>query len=198
MVTDEGHTFEVVAKDAGVITALNSTVCVECHTGAHGAGLVTEDTTTANGLQTAAAAVAFLEAEAEGYHEALAILQEELAANGSFFAAAYPYFFHDLDGSGALEEVNADGDDELDRTNGFTDWINEGHLGAAHNFNYLHHEPGGAYAHNRFYAKRLIFDSIDWLDNGALGGSITIDAATYPEAAHWFGADADTGVATRP
>ena len=29
---------------------------------------------------------------------------------------------------------------------------------------YLHHEPG-AYAHNRFYAKRLLFDSIDWIDN---------------------------------
>ena len=68
-------------------------------------------------------------------------------------------------------------------------WADAGHLGAAHNFNYLHHEPG-AYAHNRFYAKRLIFDSLDWLDNGALDGTITIDAATYPEADTWLASGA--------
>jgi len=76
-------------------------------------------------------------------------------------------------------------------------WINEGNFGAAHNYNYLHHEPG-AYAHNRFYAKRLIFDSIDWVDNYVLDGSITIDKATYPEAAHWLDSDATTGVTNRP
>ena len=61
-----------------------------------------------------------------------------------------------------------------------------------------------AYVHNRFYIKRLIFDSIDWMVHGAGGaltGSITIDATAYPNAALWFGAPAGTTgpfTATRP
>ncbi len=92
METDETHKFAVVEKnDVGVITALNATSCVACHTGAHGPGLVTEDTTTDNGLQTAAAAAAFLEEEAEGYHEALAILLAAIEAKGITWTGGYPY-----------------------------------------------------------------------------------------------------------
>ncbi|MSN26163.1 MAG: cytochrome C [Geobacter sp.] len=69
--------------------------------------------------------------------------------------------------------------------------------GAYQNSFYPTEDPGG-YAHNRFYVKRLIFDSIDWLDNHVFDGTITINAVTYPKAAAWFGADAITGVATRP
>ncbi len=168
METAETHTFEIVEKNAeGVITALNATSCSGCHDGEHGAALVAED----GSLGTAAAAAAFLEEEAEGYHEALELLNQALAARDLNFSADYPYFSADS-------------------------WINEGAFGAAHNYNYLHHEPG-AYAHNRIYAKRLIFDSLDWLDNFALDGSITIDAAANPAAAHWFEADA-SGNATRP
>lgn len=57
-------------------------------------------------------------------------------------------------------------------------------------------DPGG-YAHNRQYVKKILFDSIDWLDNGVFDGQITIPAA-YAGAAAWFRADAVTGVATRP
>ncbi|MRR58296.1 MAG: C-type polyheme cytochrome OmcB [Deltaproteobacteria bacterium] len=58
-----------------------------------------------------------------------------------------------------------------------------------------------AYVHNRFYAKRLIFDSIDWMNNGVLDGTITIDATAFPEAALWFGAPVGTTgsfIASRP
>jgi hypothetical protein len=161
METDEGHTFNVVDKDdAGAVTALKSTSCVACHSGAYGTALVSEDTTIDGVLHTAAAAAAFLEEEAEGFHGALALLEAELLTDGLTFAASYPYF------SGAS-------------------WTNEGNFGAAHNYNYLHHEPG-AYAHNRIYAKRLIFDSIDWLQNGALTGTIDVSAATADGAA-WLG-----------
>ena len=54
------------------------------------------------------------------------------------------------------------------------------------------------YAHNRQYCQKILFDSIDWLDNGVLDGTITIDAAAYPGAAAWLRADEITGVATRP
>lgn len=61
-------------------------------------------------------------------------------------------------------------------------------------------EPGG-FAHNRYYVKRLLYDSLDWMDNGVLDGEITLSAAAqtaYPEAALWLRVDAATGVATRP
>lgn len=66
----------------------------------------------------------------------------------------------------------------------------------AYQNNLLTTEDPGGYAHNRFYVKRLIFDSIDWLQHGAFTGSITINATTYPKAATWFGVSA--GTATRP
>ncbi|WP_213194586.1 multiheme c-type cytochrome [Desulfuromonas sp. AOP6] len=192
MSSAESHTFEVFTKDAaGVITALNSTKCVECHDGEHGPGLVTVDTTTDFGDQTAAAAVAFLEHEAEAYHEALELLEEALAAKGIFFAPAYPYFFGDANDNGVLDEA------EINRDNGYAEWDSAGTNGAAHNFNYLHHEMG-AYAHNSLYAKRLIFDSIDWLDNGTLDGTITVDAVAYPAAATWLDGDDTVAGNQRP
>ncbi|MDY0190168.1 MAG: multiheme c-type cytochrome [Desulfuromonas sp.] len=59
------------------------------------------------------------------------------------------------------------------------------YYGAFQNYKYMEDEPG-AYAHNRYYAKRLIFDSIDWLQDGALTGTIDLSAATA-EAAAWLG-----------
>lgn len=44
-------------------------------------------------------------------------------------------------------------------------------MGAAFNFNLLEHDPG-AYVHNRMYVKRLIYDSIDWLDDGIMNYSV--------------------------
>lgn len=41
-------------------------------------------------------------------------------------------------------------------------------MGAAFNINLLAHDPGG-YAHNRFYVKRLLWDSIDFIEDGQLG-----------------------------
>jgi len=43
-------------------------------------------------------------------------------------------------------------------------------MGAAFNFNLLEHDPG-AFVHNRMYTKRLIYDSIDWVDNGVMNYS---------------------------
>jgi len=50
-------------------------------------------------------------------------------------------------------------------------------MGAAFNANLLIHDPGG-YAHNRFYSKRLIWDSIDFIYNGILDNDVpaAIDA----------------------
>jgi hypothetical protein len=44
-------------------------------------------------------------------------------------------------------------------------------MGAAFNFNLLEHDPG-AYVHNRIYTKRLIYDSMDWLDDNNMNFSV--------------------------
>lgn len=191
MSSNNSHSYGVVEKDGnGVITAITSTRCVKCHTGEHalfvGASLLGQvadiwdgsaavPTTVTQAMVDAA--VAELEHEAHGYHDALAALADALTSAGTPPQAAYPYF------SGAATD--------------------QGHSGAIHNYSYLHHEPG-AYAHNRYYAKRLIFDSIDWLTSGPAGsrsldGSITLNPATYGAAIGWLGGDVNTGIiATRP
>jgi hypothetical protein len=57
-----------------------------------------------------------------------------------------------------------------------------------------------AYVHNPTYAKRIVFDSIDWMDNGKLDGTISIDATAFPKAAAWLGKAGAAGVTafTRP
>ncbi|BCR04001.1 c-type cytochrome [Desulfuromonas versatilis] len=161
MSSDRSHSFNVVSKDAaGAIQQITSTKCVECHDGEHGFAFVAADTTTAHGDFTAVGAAAALEEEAEGFHDALELLGDVLDAAGTVRQSNYPYF----GGTPA----------------------NQGHSGAMYNYSYLHHEPG-AYAHNRYLAKRLIFDSLDWMDNQVLDGSITFDPAAYPHAATWLG-----------
>ena len=70
-----------------------------------------------------------------------------------------------------------------------------GAYGAFQNYKYLSDEPG-AFTHNRFYAQRLIFDSIDWLDNGVLDG--TIDLTGYAAARTWYDEDAEELITAIP
>jgi hypothetical protein len=186
MGSDEAHTFAVVEKDgSGVITGVSAkAACDVCHTPGESYEIT----------------AASLEHEAEGYHQALEILDTLFLTIKNFgFDPTYPYFFKDNNPED--DEITANEAIFPNRVELSAEWGNEGTIGAAHNYNYLYHEPG-AYAHNRYYAKRLIFDSIDWIDNGALGGTIIIDVDTYPEAATWFGWEGDpaTGnyTASRP
>ena len=112
-----------------------------------------------------------VEEEAEAYEEALGIISQELQADGVFYLGSYPYFFNTSAG-GFGNRVQS--------------WSSEEQLGAAFNLNLLSNEPG-AFAHNRYYAKRLVFDSVDWLDNGTLDGVIGDYSLTYPLGAAWLG-----------
>jgi hypothetical protein len=57
-------------------------------------------------------------------------------------------------------------------------------MGAAFNLNLLLHDPGG-YAHNKFYIKGLIWDSIDYINDGLLNNDV-------PATLAGLGLDADT------
>jgi len=52
-------------------------------------------------------------------------------------------------------------------------------LGAYFNYASLNGNEMGAYLHNSIYAKRLIYDSIDWLDDGMLNFSVGDTLATF-------------------
>ena len=53
------------------------------------------------------------------------------------------------------------------------------YFGAAFNLNLLLHEPG-AYAHNSRYAKRLIYDALDWMDDRSLNYSVGATLEALP------------------
>ena len=159
MSDNEGHTFVFVTKNAdGVIEDNNSPLCTNCH------AAMDADT---------------LEATKENFHLALEELNVALQNRGIFFFNAHPYFYKGAGGTGgAFTDWNS-----VATTLGVglgTDatgagWKNV--MGAAFNYNLLEHDPG-AYAHNSDYGLKLIADSIDFLDNGAVDGSTVSLAST--------------------
>ena len=192
MTSEESHTYQVVGKDdTDTIVAIVSKTCVSCHDGEHALFVAESQVGTTQDIWNGTAAVpttvtqtmaddaaAEMEHEAHGYHDALDALGAVLTVAGTPPSPNYPYF------SGSATD--------------------QGHGGAMHNHSYLHHEPGG-YAHNRFYAKRLTFDSIDWLTNPtdggldaagsrSLDGAIFLDPVAYEAAIIWLGGDPVTGV----
>jgi len=157
----ESHSFQPIRRDesTGLITAVTSDVCIVCHDGGHGPAFVPEG----GDATDVQAAADFLNVEEEDFHASLDALAGQLAASGHPYLGGYPYF--------------ASGDWTADATP--TPGVYDGKMamGAAFNFNLLKHDPG-AYVHNRFYTKRLIYDSIDYLDDTLFNESVgtAIDA----------------------
>jgi nitrate reductase cytochrome c-type subunit len=104
---------------------------------------------------------AIIEEEEAGYAAAIEVLEVALDQQGYTFLGGYPYFSN-------------------------TNWIpalgttqdGKNTMGAAFNFNLAAHEPGG-FAHNRFYYKRLLWDSIDWMDDFIMNDSVSTTMATF-------------------
>lgn len=147
-----------------------------------------------------------IEAYADEYANALEALKDAIyrktggtatgigTGTGILFSTSYPYFYVDKNNNGVLDGTDISSPATIN-------WGKMGTFGAAHNLNYLLHEPG-AFAHNSKYAKRLVFDSIYWCFNGDTTNMATgtIDLSTgilvtggYPDAAAWLQADTNTG-----
>ncbi len=108
---------------------------------------------------------------------ALEALRAQLDANGVYFSEAYPYFYAGPGGTGGAFTRWVD-------VFGIAEWKDA--MGTAFNYNLLKHDPG-AVAHNRYYTRRLIYDSIDKLDDGILNYSVyatlnALDATTTYKA----------------
>lgn len=188
------HTFLPVVKDNnGNVTALaNSATCNNalCHNGSMS---VTE-----------------IEHQKEQYNAAMvalkAMLQEKLFI---YFSTANPYFFTKpyvtnyvetgsclnqpvknwLSGASTTDPTYNSSTKKCTSTiTGGTVGTGPYNMGAAFNYNLLYHDFG-AFAHNRYYVKRLIYDSISWLyDNdikltsNALGYLSDVEAAIQNSA----------------
>ncbi len=183
MTSPKKHIFtNVSTSTAGVIGKITSTSCVSCHTGGF------------------ALTAASLEAEHEEYKAALEGLKGALAAKGIFFGESHPYFFTAPYNPAYVEVGNCTTNLPVFNWNygGTYTYVWDATakncttagsigtpgtastfkdvMGAAFNLNLLLHDPGG-YAHNRFYAKRLIWDSIDYIDDGLLNNSVPAELA---------------------
>lgn len=86
------------------------------------------------------------------YEEALKVIQSLLEKKGIYWKPTHPYFYDE-------------------KGNQYSRWPDKDTLGVAFNLNLLLHEPG-AYVHNPRYVKQVIYDSIDFLDDGQLNKSV--------------------------
>ena len=180
--TPARHTFKGWTKDASTekITGIVSLACAACHS-----DMTAEE----------------MNVEKERFEAALAALKAQLDAKGFYFAESNPYFFTapydptyvaptDACPTKNLAVLNWQTGGTIVRTWNTTTMkcdisvgvpgtgdTGEKNMGAAYNLNLLIHDPG-AYTHNRNYAKRLIWDSIDWADDETMNNSVmaTVDA----------------------
>jgi hypothetical protein len=135
-------------------------VCVNCHT--------SENTVP---LNAANFRKVFLEPQSEAFETALDLIKQLLLTRYQiiFDETANPYFF----------------DQKLPLVNGkkqpVKDWTRGGSvdgrklMGACFNLNLLTRDPA-AYAHARSYSRRLVYDSIDFLDDGTMNLSVSATA----------------------
>jgi hypothetical protein len=134
------------------------------------------------------------------FTEAMEAFKDQLALKlGWYFFPAYPYFYttstfddpkiacgqdvpvKNWQTGGTQAIVDAFPTCTYTGNNDGTPGTGQNNMGAAFNFNLLEHDPG-AYVHNRMYVKRLIYDSIDWVDDGVMNYSVGATLNALPGA----------------
>ncbi len=185
------HLFLPVSRSAtsiGQITGITSEVCFSCH-----------------GPSTTLILDLVKEQKAQ-FVESIEALKDQLEDRAIFFAPYSPYFFigpgfdplyseatatpHCQPSNVSVKNWQTNGTSSFAYTSGSSctsavlvagdPGTGQNNMGAAFNFNLLEHDPG-AYVHNRMYTKRLIYDSIDWLDdndmNYSVGATLTAECS---------------------
>ena len=143
------HVFSPISSASnGVITAVTTTLCSNCHGGSGPAFTISSP--------------ADLETRRVGYQAALSVITAQLAAKGVFFNTDLPpYFFTTF--NTALQN----------NSSRVTNWNAPASLiggqganlmGAAFNLRLLSTDAG--WVHNGTTSKRLLYDTIDYLDDG--------------------------------
>ena len=170
--TDQPHLFSPISSAGnGVVSKITAytQVCIDCHDG----GIQPVDLSSPGNL----------DAKKQGFISSLKALSAELATKGIYFNPAIaPYFFN-----------IADPAQQGPAGSYYTNWnafynsttkVFSGSdlMGAAFNLRLLWSDTG-AYTHNDYYAKRLIYDSIDFLDDGLMGNSVFTIIQNLPVSA---------------
>jgi hypothetical protein len=156
------HTWEINMNAA-------NQVCSKCHSGE---------------VDNAALLEEFIDGQAEPFKNALALALNQLLVNYNitYNPASYPYFYDNLIGTAVK------------------DWTRGGVLsaadakklmGACFNINVLTREPA-AYVHARTYARRLLYDTIDFLDDGIINMSTGATAIAYDNVMYVKGSTSDS------
>ncbi|MBU5614571.1 PKD domain-containing protein [Geomonas azotofigens] len=155
------HSFRAISSASnGVISAVTSTACSStyCHGGS--AFLMS-----ATALWTKRA----------GYEAALSLIASQLAAKGVHYnRAKAPYFF-----STAVAADQSDAT-RLTNWNRSTTFQGADMMGAAFNLRLL--DSGSGWVHNGSYTRRLLYDTIDYLDDGLQNNSVESTALAIPAA----------------
>jgi hypothetical protein len=160
----EKHLFTPVVSD-GSTSTLQASGCAVCHTGPY------------------AMSMAKLEEEEAAMEAGAAALIQVAANRGYYWKECNPYVFAaDCSCDGSVGTKCGTGT-ALKTTN----WCNtvaapcldqgKNTMGALFNLNMLKHEPGN-FAHNSYYTKHLLYDSIDWLDDWTMNQSVATSLPT--------------------
>lgn len=185
--SDGSHTFSPFSKGTETVgnVALNPMCANSCHSGRGPDGSTDDDANTWFGKDVTAADL--VAGVSHATHKgrligSLEALKAQLELRGIYFGEGYPYFFTAPYVAGGANT-------------GFTNWQSvatalgsssasdgmwKSVMGTAFNYNLLVHDPG-AVAHNRRYARRLIYDAIDFLDDGIMNRSVNTTLTALPD-----------------
>ncbi len=144
-------------------------VCVNCHT-AEGT-----TTLTADNFKTV-----FVEEQSVPFQDALTLALAQLSSKYgiTYNQASYPYFYDARNNNSAVKDWTRGGQ--------LTAAQAEKLMGACFNINLLKREPA-AYVHARTYARRLIYDTIDFLDDMNINMSVIATATAYDSTKYVVG-----------
>lgn len=165
-----GHTWKIDVNAAAQL-------CINCH----GSEVSVGGAANAIALQT------FLDDQSKGFTDALGLIQNLFVTkyNIDYDSVNYPYFFESGKPHTFANQVK-------DWTRGTGDQLSGKRLmGSAFNLNLLTKDPG-SYVHARTYVRRLIYDTVDYLDDKTMNYSVTATAIAYNPALYGKGVQAYT------
>lgn len=173
------HTLEIDAN------AFNN-VCIKCHDEENGTPLTDSNFDTV-----------FLEEQEDVFQNALDVALSILSTKYhiTFNSAVYPYFYDSDAAGGAVK--NWTRPVALPGAGGtvLSDADAMKLMGACFNINLLKREPG-AFAHARTYTRRLIYDTIDFLDDLTINQTTVASAVAVDATNYVVGADAKDAATT--
>jgi hypothetical protein len=184
MSSPKKHVFSPISSSAstGAITAITTTLCSSCHPGID---------------------AGFLETEKKGYQAALTVITAQLEARGVYFnATKSPYFFTTSAYSTPVTDWNTPAPPVPITGYPITAPGSPGQkqganlFGAAFNLRLMEADSG--WVHNPNSTKRLLYDTIDYLDDGNPYNNTVSSAITNAAVASTVKTDASNYLIPRP